>query len=171
LDRVSKSDGAGDDAGSGESDMITITEIAREKIAEVAEAQGRKGDGLRILVRHGGTPAVEFGLNFVGEKDAREDDTVLELEGLTVYVDPQTEPFLEGATVDFVEQGHHSGFKVDAPKAVRSGPADPSRTRSRRSSRSASTRRSRAMAAGSRSRPSRTTSPTCGSAAAARGAG
>ena len=105
--------------------MITITEIAREKIAEVAEAQGRTGDGLRILVRHGGTPAVEFGLNFVGEKDVRDDDTVLELEGLTVYVDPQTEPFLEGATVDFVEQGHHSGFKVDAPKAVPERPSGP----------------------------------------------
>jgi Fe/S biogenesis protein NfuA len=105
--------------------MIKITSLAKTKIEEVAEAQGRKGDGLRVLVRNGGTPAVEFGLNFVGEDQVQDDDQIVEVDGLKIHVDPESSQFLDDATVDFVETPQGAGFKVDAPKAIPPRPSGP----------------------------------------------
>lgn len=98
--------------------MITITDLAKTKIDEVAEAQGRKGDGLRILVRNGGTPNVEFGLNFVAEDQVRDTDKIVDVNGLKIHLDPDSAKFLDDATVDFVETPQGAGFKVDAPSAI-----------------------------------------------------
>lgn len=46
--------------------------------------------------------------------------SVSELDGVRLVVDPASEPFCAGATVDFVETPDGAGFTVDAP-AGRSG--------------------------------------------------
>jgi Fe/S biogenesis protein NfuA len=105
--------------------MITVTEAAKKKFIEIVEAEGRGGQGLRVSVRNGGTYAPEFALNFVEPDDASDDDTVVDLGELKVYVDSASAPFLEDASVDFVETLTESGFKVDAPNAGIKKPTGP----------------------------------------------
>jgi len=105
--------------------MITVTSAARKKFLEVLEAENRPGQGLRIIVRNGGTAQPEFGLNFVAPDDVREDDVVHEIEGIRIHTDPASAKFLEGATVDFIDTIAESGFKIDAPNAGIPKPTGP----------------------------------------------
>jgi Fe/S biogenesis protein NfuA len=105
--------------------MITVTEAATKKFLEVTEAEGRKGQGLRIIVRNGGTFRPEFALNFVEQDQGGEDDTVVDAGEFKVFMDPESVKYLEGARVDFVEELTQSGFKVDAPNAGIPKPTGP----------------------------------------------
>jgi len=103
--------------------MVTLSEAAKNKFLEAAAAEGRVGQGLRILVKNGGTADPEFALNFVTENEIASDDVMVDTGGLKVYVDAESAKWLEGATVDFIDGLQESGFKVDAPNA---GPPRPS---------------------------------------------
>jgi Fe/S biogenesis protein NfuA len=105
--------------------MIQISAAAKQKFLEASAAENRSGHGLRVVVRNGGTTRPEFALNFVGPDEVADDDTVVETDGLKVYLDPQSAKWLEGASVDFVETLHESGFKVDAPHAGLPRPSGP----------------------------------------------
>lgn len=102
--------------------MITITELAKKKVVEVAESTGRSGDGLRVAVRNAGTPKVTYALDFVKKDQDAPDDTVIDVGGFTIHIDAASAPFLEGAVIDYVSGLTESGFKVEAPNA---GPAKP----------------------------------------------
>jgi len=53
------------------------------------------------------------------ENQARPDDTVLEQDGLKLFVDPHSVPYLAGVTIDYVVGLHKEGFKFENPKATR----------------------------------------------------
>jgi Fe/S biogenesis protein NfuA len=50
------------------------------------------------------------------------DDVVVDVGTFSIHIDPVSAPFLEGASIDYVDGLTESGFKVDAPN---SGPAKP----------------------------------------------
>ena len=50
----------------------------------------------------------------------KEDDTVIEAGGVSVFIDPESAPFLSGSTVDYVDDLSDTGFKVVNPNASRS---------------------------------------------------
>jgi Fe/S biogenesis protein NfuA len=102
--------------------MITVTELAKKKVVEVADATGRSGSGLRVAVRNGGTPRASYALDFVPEGAGTADDVVVDVGAFRIHIDPVSAPFLEGASIDYVDGLTESGFKVDAPNA---GPAKP----------------------------------------------
>jgi Fe/S biogenesis protein NfuA len=97
--------------------MLTLTESARRKFTEAAEAEGRPGHGLRVIVKNGGTFRPEFSLAFVGPAEVRDDDVVSEVAGIRVHLDPESAKWLRDAGIDFVEGPHESGFRVEAPHA------------------------------------------------------
>lgn len=68
---------------------------------------------LRVYVAGRGCCRVQYGLALDGSAD--ETDTVAEREGISVAVDPASLPFVEGATVDYVETAEGSGFIVRNP--------------------------------------------------------
>lgn len=105
--------------------MIEITQAAKDRFLEVIKAEGREGQGLRVSVSGGGTARPEFGLNFVGPDEARDDDHVEDAGPFKVYVDPESAKFLEGASIDFIDTLTESGFKVDAPNAGIAMPEGP----------------------------------------------
>ena len=105
--------------------MITLTETATRKFLEIVTAEGRKDCGLRVIVNNGGTAAVEFALNFVDPDQARDDDVVVELPELRIYMDPASARFLEGASIDFIDNLNESGFKVEAPDSGSKKPSGP----------------------------------------------
>jgi len=105
--------------------MITLTDGAKQKFLEIVKAEGREGHGLRVLVHNGGTHQPEFALNFVAPQEVRDDDEVIDLGELRIYVDPASVKPLKDASVDFVETLTEAGFKVDAPNAGIATPAGP----------------------------------------------
>lgn len=105
--------------------MITVTEAAKKKFLEAAESEGRQGHGLRVIVKNGGTYQAEYALNFVAPDEVSSDDTVVDTDGLKIYIDPESAKFLEDASVDFIDALHESGFKIDAPNAGIPKPTGP----------------------------------------------
>ncbi len=96
--------------------MVTITDGAVDKVKELIESQGRAGSGLRIYVAGGGCSGLRYGMSL--DENPEEEDDVLEVSGLPVYIDPGSSMFLDGASVDYVETVMGAGFKVDNPNAV-----------------------------------------------------
>ena len=105
--------------------MITVTDAAKKKFLDVVAAENRQGQGLRVIVKNGGTYQPDFALNFVEPGEAQEDDTVVDVGEFKLYIDADGAKFLEGATIDFIDDLTQSGFKVDAPKAGIPAPEGP----------------------------------------------
>ncbi len=92
--------------------MITLT----DKALEVVRGYMDKGDGeftaLRIGIS-GGTPlSPDFELTLVGPDDIGEKEREVTAGDLTIVVQEEFVPRLEGATVDFVQRVNESGFEV-----------------------------------------------------------
>jgi iron-sulfur cluster assembly protein len=96
--------------------VVTLTQTAVDKVKELIEAQEREGHGLRIYVAGGGCSGFRYGMQL--DERADEEDTVREFDGLKVFIDPQSAPYLQGASVDYVETMMGAGFKVENPQAV-----------------------------------------------------
>ena len=148
--------------------MFTMTDGAKTKFLEITQAENREGHGLRINVNNGGTYQPEFALSFVAPDESRDDDVVSEAGGVKLYADPESAKYLEGASVDFIEEGGQAGFKIDAPNAGFPSRLAPSPRRSTRSSPRRSTPASPATEGTWCWSRSRTKPPTSASEAAAR---
>ena len=94
---------------------MTITELAADKVREMAVDQGMADDGLRIAVVGGGCSGFTYDMDF--ENAERPGDYVVEYHGLRVYVDPMSHCYLEGTNVDYVESFQFTGFHFENPNA------------------------------------------------------
>jgi iron-sulfur cluster assembly accessory protein len=96
---------------------VTLTAKAIEMVKVTREQEGMDATyGLRIAVMGGGCSGFQYALDF--EQEARPTDSVMELDGLKVYVDPVSSRYLEGVTIDYVFGMHGAGFKFDNPRAT-----------------------------------------------------
>jgi iron-sulfur cluster assembly protein len=98
--------------------VLQLTDLAVERFRKVmAEERLGAEHGVRISVNSGGCSGMSYSMGF--ESQARADDTVLVQDGLKLFIDPQSLPYLEGVTVDYVVGLHKEGFKFVNPKATR----------------------------------------------------
>ena len=96
---------------------VTLTPKAAEKIiALMAEPEQQDATGLRLRVVGGGCAGLTYQLGL--ERDAQETDEVYESEGVKVYVDPQSDLFLNGTQIDYTESIMGSGFEFKNPNAT-----------------------------------------------------
>lgn len=95
--------------------MLNLTPSALNAINRFISASAYPVAGLRIHVQGGGCSGLQYGMKLEAEK--AEDDTVVELDGITIIVDPFSAPMLSGVKVDFVESLTGSGFKFENPNA------------------------------------------------------
>jgi len=99
--------------------LISLTPFAAAKVKELmAEEPDAESLVLRVAIQGGGCSGFQYGLGF--DSGAAEGDHELELEGVHVVVDPYSAPYLQGATIDFLNGLQESGFKIDNPNAVSS---------------------------------------------------
>jgi iron-sulfur cluster assembly accessory protein len=96
--------------------MITMTDTAISKVKELITAQNREGSGLRVYVAGGGCSGFRYGMAL--DENPSDEDFIHDFDGLKIYVDPDSNPYLEGASVDYVETAMGAGFKVENPNAV-----------------------------------------------------
>jgi iron-sulfur cluster assembly accessory protein len=100
------------------SGALQLTDVAVERFRRVMEQERLGADyGVRIAVNSGGCSGMSYSMSF--ESQARADDTVLEQDGLKLFIDGQSAPYLEGVTVDYIVGLHKEGFKFINPKATR----------------------------------------------------
>lgn len=103
--------------------MITLTEAAIQKVVSIMEAQGRLGDGLRLAIAGRGSTGFRYSLGLVEEGQEEAEDIVVDSGQFKVFIDAQSAPQLEGASIDYVDNGvQGSGFKVDNPNPVWTDP-------------------------------------------------
>lgn len=91
---------------------VTLTDTAARHVSRFIEKRG-KGLGLRLGVRTTGCSGMAYKLEFVDT--ANPEDTMFESQGIKIFVDPKSLPYLEGMELDFAREGLNEGFKFNNP--------------------------------------------------------
>jgi iron-sulfur cluster assembly accessory protein len=96
---------------------LNLTPRAVEAVRKMHQKEGLSTEhGLRIAVVGGGCSGFQYSMNFDTRKDG---DLVTELDGVNVFVDEISLPYVGGTTLDYVEGLHNAGFRFDNPRATR----------------------------------------------------
>ena len=95
--------------------VVTLTERAARRIAELVAEPEHRGMILRLAVSGGGCSGFSYGFSFDDEQ--RADDHAFSRDGVTLLVDDVSLGLLGGAEVDFVEEMVGSSFVVQNPNA------------------------------------------------------
>ncbi|MBI3940651.1 MAG: iron-sulfur cluster insertion protein ErpA [Acidobacteria bacterium] len=95
--------------------MLSLTPTAVSKVKEILAQQAEGYEGLRVQVVGGGCSGFQYSMAF--EHQSNGGDSVLDLDGLKIFVDPQSLTYLDGTEIDYVETLQGSGFKFNNPNA------------------------------------------------------
>jgi len=95
--------------------MITISELASEKIKEMLEQEASPDLFLRVGVKEGGCSGFSYGMGF--DDELNEGDQTIQTQGLKVVVDEDSIKYLNGLVIDFKESAMGGGFTIENPNA------------------------------------------------------
>ena len=95
--------------------LIEVTDTAARKLVEVLADQNKPGNMLRVMVMPGQGGSLQYMLGV--EEQAGEGDVVVETESVSMLVDADSAPLIEGASIDYVEGLMRSGFVISNPNA------------------------------------------------------
>ena len=96
-------------------DGINLSSGAAAKVRALLEQEGRDDLQLRIAVQPGGCSGLRYQLFF--DERSLDGDVVTDFDGVGVVVDRMSVPYLNGATIDFVDTIEKQGFTIDNPNA------------------------------------------------------
>ena len=97
---------------------VHLTKAAASRVKDLIEERNLVGYALRVYVSGGGCSGYQYGMGL--DDNAREDDLRFVFNDIEVIVDPQTMDYMQGATIDYVDDLMGGGFKVENPQAVAS---------------------------------------------------
>jgi iron-sulfur cluster assembly accessory protein len=97
-------------------DSINLSPVASGKVKSLLEQEGRDDLALRISVQPGGCSGLRYQLFF--DERTLDGDVVTDFDGVAVVVDRMSVPYLNGATIDFVDTIEKQGFTIDNPNAT-----------------------------------------------------
>lgn len=97
---------------------IEITEKAINQVKKIKEENSIPEDyALRVGVKGGGCSGLTYQLGFDGE--LKNGDTVIEKDGLKIYVDGKSLFYLAGTILDFSDGLNGRGFVFNNPNATK----------------------------------------------------
>jgi iron-sulfur cluster assembly accessory protein len=96
-------------------DGINVSDAAAGKVRTLLQQEGRDDLQLRIAVQPGGCSGLRYQLFF--DERTLDGDVVTDFDGVGVVVDRMSMPYLNGATIDFVDTIEKQGFTIDNPNA------------------------------------------------------
>lgn len=107
--------------------QLTITAEAAAKMKQALQAEGKPDYGLRLVVQQsecgcGSGCSGDTAYGLYPEPNAQAEDTVVEEQGVKLFIDQTSLPLLEGVKIDFVshpEQGE--GFLIGPAQAEDQG--------------------------------------------------
>ena len=94
---------------------IVLTDAAAGKVQSLLEQEGRTDLSLRIAVQPGGCSGLRYQLFF--DERSLDGDVVKEFGGVNVVIDRMSAPYLNDASIDFVDSIDQQGFVIDNPNA------------------------------------------------------
>jgi iron-sulfur cluster assembly protein len=95
--------------------VITVTEKAARKIAQLGAKEGRDPAVLRVRVVAGGCSGFSYELGFADGPES--DDQVIDAFGVRVLVDPKSAPIVRGSTLEFNDSLLGGGLRMLNPQA------------------------------------------------------
>jgi iron-sulfur cluster assembly protein len=93
---------------------ITVSDKAAGQIAAIFSEQGKSDAMLRVWVAGLGCSGFRYGLG-IEDRAPEQDDKIFEANGIRVIIDPQSLSYMEGSTVDFIEDPQNGGFSIANP--------------------------------------------------------
>jgi iron-sulfur cluster assembly accessory protein len=98
---------------------ITLTDKAITELKDLMASQEKADAALRVWVAGGGCSGLSYGMA-LDDGQPEEGDNVYAQDGVKVYVDPLSLQYMDGSTVDYVDDVLGGGFKIDNPNATQS---------------------------------------------------
>ncbi|MBI4310992.1 MAG: iron-sulfur cluster assembly accessory protein [Chloroflexi bacterium] len=99
--------------------MISVSELASEKLKGIMQEEGQPDSALRIMVVPGPHGGAQYMLSL--EKEAKAEDSVIDAYGVRILVDSDSLPLLEGSEIDYVDGLMRSGFVISNPNFMAEG--------------------------------------------------
>lgn len=102
----------------GVSEDVNITDKAVKEVKKIMEENKiPEGYGLRVGVKGGGCSGLTYSLGFDAEE--RTGDTVIEKDGIRVFIDMKSSLYLSGTEIDYTDGLTGKGFVFNNPNAVK----------------------------------------------------
>jgi Fe/S biogenesis protein NfuA len=95
--------------------MINITEAAYQRISALLADEDRRGLALHLAIAGRRPGGFQYKLGLMREDEKGADDVVVDTGSFKVFIDAESAPNLQGATLDFQEDADQSGFKIQNP--------------------------------------------------------
>ena len=95
---------------------VLLTDAAAAKAKALLDQEGRDDLALRIAVQPGGCAGLRYNLFF--DDRTLDGDLTAEFGGVRLTVDRMSAPYVQGATIDFVDTIEKQGFTIDNPNAT-----------------------------------------------------
>ena len=97
---------------------LQLTNEAAEQVRGFLTQEGvpAEAGGLRVSVLPGGCSGFKYGLNI--EEAAADDDVVLTVNGIRLFVDGFSAQYLNGVTIGYHTSMQGSGFTFENPNAT-----------------------------------------------------
>jgi iron-sulfur cluster assembly protein len=97
--------------------QLSLTPDAAEQVRKVFEAeQAPATAGLRVGVMPGGCSGFKYEMSI--DEAPIDDDVILDVSGVRVFVDPFSAQYLNGVSIDYVQTMQSAGFAFDNPNAT-----------------------------------------------------
>jgi iron-sulfur cluster assembly protein len=93
---------------------ILVSDKAAGQLTALFQEQGKTGANLRVWVAGLGCSGYRYGMG-IDEKAPEEGDQIFECNGLKIVVDPQSLSYMDGSTVNWVDEPDNQGFMIDNP--------------------------------------------------------
>ncbi len=94
--------------------MITISPLAAEKLKDILVEQGEEKSSLRVILMPGANGGAQYMLAL--EQEPKADDLVVRTDGVSILIDPDCAPMMEGAEIDYMDGLMRSGFVINNPQ-------------------------------------------------------
>ena len=92
---------------------LSLTDTAVARIEQLKQMVG-SDKPLRIYIVGGGCSGFQYGFEFA---DVEPDDLMIQIDSTAVVIDPLSLQYLQGATVDYIEDLRGAQFHVNNPHA------------------------------------------------------
>ncbi|SIS09689.1 HesB/IscA family protein [Williamsia sterculiae] len=104
------------ESGTALSSGVVLSDAAASKAKALLDQEGRDDLSLRIAVQPGGCAGLRYQLFF--DDRNLDGDVISDFGGVKLAVDRMSAPYVQGATIDFVDTIEKQGFTIDNPNAT-----------------------------------------------------
>ena len=95
---------------------ITLSSQAADKVRSALKIEGKDGYNLRMSVKGGGCSGMTYKVDYA--EKIKDNDEVVDKEGIKFIIDPSASLFLLGCTIDWKEEKFKNGFSFENPNEV-----------------------------------------------------